>query len=115
VPTPREAASPCLTQSSYTKATTAPPATSYAKAVIALPTIDNGFLVGKPTGSFANTTSESEAIMPTQQECCIITTTQYFKKSIVDALSSNSSDYSDTVPKVSLVLVLMNSLTIRIH
>ncbi len=45
--------------------------------------------------------------MPTV--CHIITTAQYFN-AIISAASSDSSDYADTVPRVSLVLVSINLL-----
>jgi hypothetical protein len=47
--------------------------------------------------------------MPTEHVCRIITTAQYFNASI-GATSSDSSNYADTFPRVSLVLVSMNSL-----
>jgi hypothetical protein len=108
VPTLREAASARLTRSLSAKAATALPAT-----VTALSTTDNAVPDGKPTGHFANATSN--AIMPTHQVCRIISTAQYFNDSIVGATSSNSSENADMlVPKVSLVLVSIN-LLIKYH
>jgi hypothetical protein len=70
-----------------------------------LPAAGDAVTDGKPTGSFANATSK--AMMPTV--CRIITTAQYYNVSNV-AISSNSSDCAVIVPRVSLVLVSMNSL-----
>ncbi len=103
VPTLRVAASTCLTRSLSVIATTSLPAST----TTALPATDDAVTDGKSTGNFANATSK--AIMPTEQVCCIITNAQYFNASI-GAASSDSSDYVDTVPRVSLVLVSMNSL-----
>ncbi len=106
VPTLTVAASTRLTRSSSAIATTSLP----LNTATTLPTADDAVTDGKPTGSIANATSK--AIMPTV--CRIITTAQYYNVS-VGAASSNSSDYADIVPRVSLALVSMNPLIKRIY
>jgi hypothetical protein len=90
VPTLIVAALARLTRSLSAIAATSLPASD----VTAVPAADDADTDGKPTGSFANATSE--AIMPTV--CRIIITAQYYNVS-VDAASSDSSDYAEVVPK----------------
>jgi hypothetical protein len=75
-----------------------------ASTATALPTAGDAITDGIFTGKIANATSEAN--MPTV--CRIITTAQYSNVSD-GAVSSNSSN-ADIVPRVSLVLVSMNSL-----
>jgi hypothetical protein len=100
VPTLMVAASKCLTRSLSTIAATSLP-TSTATA---LPAAGDAITDGIYTGKIANPTSEAN--MPTV--CRIITTAQY--SNLSDGAVSFDSSIANILPRVSAVLVSMNSL-----
>jgi hypothetical protein len=95
------AASTCLTRSLSAIAATSLPAST----ATALPATGDAVTDGIFTGKITN--ASSEAMMPTV--CRIITTAQYYNVSD-GAVSSDSSNCANIVPRVGLVLVSMNSL-----
>jgi hypothetical protein len=94
------AASTRLTKSSSTIAATSLPAST----ATTLPTAGDAITAGIFTGKIANPTSEAH--MPTVRR--IITTAQY--SNLSNGAVSSDSSFAKILPRVSAVLVSMNSL-----